>query len=199
MPSAKSVDPQTIRFIFRTLRGRFGNAFVDKYRDNGERVQDPISGKLVDPGLLEAMDIWAYELRNLTEAEIRHALDTKFKFPPSADEFVTAACSRDYSAHPANALPALPPAQITELDRQAAAKHIGTIASTVKRMSMNQPRLRLDWAEKIGKEVAAGHYKGGANGARMAAEALLACRCPVPASLVPFLPVPANDDAQEAA
>lgn len=199
MNSAKSVDPQTIRFIFRTLRGRFGNAFVDKYRDNGERVQDHVSGKLVDPGLLEAMDVWAYELRNLSEAEIRHALETKFKYPPSADEFVTAACNRDYSAHPANTLPALPPAQITELDRQAAAKHMGTIAGTVKRMSMGQFGLRLDWAENIAKEVAAGHYKGGAYGARMAAEALLASRRTVPASLVPFLPVPANDDAQEAA
>lgn len=199
MNSAKSVDPQTIRFIFRTMRGRFGNAFVDKYRDNGERVQDHVSGKLVDPGLLEAMDVWAYELRNLSEAEIRHALETKFKYPPSADEFVTAACNRDYSAHPANTLPALPPAQITELDRQAAAKHMGTIAGTVKRMSMGQFGLRLDWAENIAKEVAAGHYKGGAYGARMAAEALLASRRTVPASLVPFLPVPANDDAQEAA
>lgn len=199
MNSAKSVDPQTIRFIFRTLRGRFGNAFVDKYRDNGERVQDHVSGKLVDPGLLEAMDVWAYELRNLSEAEIRHALETKFKYPPSADEFVTAACNRDYSAHPANTLPALPPAQITELDRQAAAKHMGTIAGTVKRMSMGQFGMRLDWAENIAKEVAAGHYKGGAYGARMAAEALLASRRTVPASLVPFLPVPANDDAQEAA
>lgn len=199
MNSAKSVDPQTIRFIFRTLRGRFGNAFVDKYRDNGERVQDHVSGKLVDPGLLEAMDVWAYELRNLSEAEIRHALETKFKYPPSADEFVTAACNRDYSAHPANTLPALPPAQITELDRQAAAKHMGTIAGTVKRMSMGQFGLRLDWAENIAKEVAAGRYKGGAYGARMAAEALLASRRTVPASLVPFLPVPANDDAQEAA
>lgn len=199
MNSAKSVDPQTIRFIFRTLRGRFGNSFVDKYRDNGERVQDHVSGKLVDPGLLEAMDVWAYELRNLSEAEIRHALETKFKYPPSADEFVTAACNRDYSAHPANTLPALPPAQITELDRQAAAKHMGTIAGTVKRMSIGQFGLRLDWAENIAKEVAAGHYKGGAYGARMAAEALLASRRTVPASLVPFLPVPANDDAQEAA
>lgn len=199
MNSAKSVDPQTIRFIFRTMRGRFGNAFVDKYRDNGERVQDHVSGKLVDPGLLEAMDVWAYELRNLSEAEIRHALETKFKYPPSADEFVTAACNRDYSAHPANTLPALPPAQITELDRQAAAKHMGTIAGTVKRMSMGQFGMRLDWAENIAKEVAAGHYKGGAYGARMVAEALLASRRAVPASLVPFLPVPANDDAQEAA
>ena len=58
---------------------------------------------------------------------------------------------------------------------------------------------RLDWAYRIAKEVKAGNYKGGTYGARMAAEALLASRRTVPASLVPFLPVPANDDAQEAA
>ncbi len=199
MPSkTEPMSRDTIAMIFRSLRGRFGNAFVEKFR-SGRKVPDGQPQAGMDVGLLEAMDVWAHELRGLTQAEIRHAMDTKFKYPPSADEFVTAACNRDYSAHPANTLPALPPAQITELDRQAAAKHIGTIASTVKRMGMGQFGLRLDWAENIAKEVAAGHYKGGAYGARMAAEALLAGRRTVPASLVPFLPVPANDDAQEAA
>lgn len=58
---------------------------------------------------------------------------------------------------------------------------------------------RLDLAFRIAKEVQAKTYKGGTYGAHMAAEALLASRRTVPASLVPFLPVPANDDAQEGA
>jgi len=196
MPSkTEPMSRETIAMIFRSLRGRFGNAFVEKFR-SGRKVPDGQPQAGMDVGLLEAMDVWAHELRGLTEAEIRHALDTKFKYPPSADEFVTAACSRDYSAHPANTLPALPPAQITELDRQAAAKHMGTIAGTVKRMSMNQHRLRLDWAENIAKEVAAGHYKGGAYGATMAAEAFLASRRPVPQSLTPYLPAQTSTAAQ---
>lgn len=48
--------------------------------------------------------------------------------------------------------------------------------------------VRLEWAEKIGEEVASGRYGGGLQGCRMAAIALRDSRRPVPASLVAFLP-----------
>lgn len=200
MPSNTNppLDREAVAMIFRSLRGRFGNAFVDKFR-TGRKVPDGQLQAGMDVGLLEAMDVWASELRDLTEAEIRHALATKFKFPPSADEFITAACNRDYSTHPANALPALPPAKITELDRQAAAKHMGTIAGTVRRLSMPQNRLRIDWAEEIARQVEAGQYRGGHYGARIAAEALKATRRPVPPALARFLPDAANEGGEAAA
>ncbi|UGA38206.1 hypothetical protein JOS77_30795 [Chromobacterium haemolyticum] len=81
-----SADSQTIRFVFRTLRGRFGNGFVDKFRSDDEKVLDAVTGKMVDPGLLEAMDVWAYELRKLNNADIQHGLTCRFKYPPSADD-----------------------------------------------------------------------------------------------------------------
>lgn len=193
------VNREVVENIFRSLRGRFGNAFVDKYR-SGDRVPDglPHAGK--DVGLLEAMDVWAHELRYLTLADVEHGLKAKFKYPPSADEFVTACCLRDYSAMPHNTVPALPPAAITELDRQAARKHMATVTSTVRSMAFPQGNAkRVDWAERIARDVAAGNYTGGAYGARMAAEALLDARKPIPAALVKFLPNPNKQDNPEAA
>lgn len=193
------VNREVVENIFRSLRGRFGNAFVDKYR-SGDRVPDglPHAGK--DVGLLEAMDVWAHELNGLSLADIEHGLKSKFKYPPSADEFVQACNQRDYSALAHNTVPALPPAAITELDRQAARKHMATVTSTVRGMSFPQGNVkRVDWAERIARDVAAGNYTGGAYGARMAAEALLDARKPIPAALVKFLPNPNKQDSPEAA
>lgn len=193
------VNREVVENIFRSLRGRFGNAFVDKYR-SGDRVPDglPHAGK--DVGLLEAMDVWAHELRHLTLADVEHGLKTKFKYPPSADEFVTACCQRDYSAQAHNTVPSLPPVAITELDRQAARKHMATVTSTVRGMSFPQGNAkRVEWAERIARDVAAGNYTGGAYGSRMAAEALLDARKPIPAALVKFLPNPNKQDNPEAA
>ncbi len=189
---------ELVAAVFRSLRGRFGNAFIDKFR-TGRTVPDgqPHAGK--DTGLLEAMDVWAYELRHLSQADIRHGLASRFKYPPSADEFITACCNRDYSTHPANALPALTLAPPDALERELAAKHLATVAGTVKRLAMPPSRLRIDWAERIARQVATGHYKGGHYGARLAAEALLAARQPIPPALVPYLPVPANDHDDGAA
>lgn len=199
MNSANSLDPQTIRFIFRTLRGRFGNGFVDKFRDGGDRVEDPVSGKMVDPGLLEAMDVWAHELRDLSLADIEHALKSKFKYPPSADEFITAACTRDYGAMPSNQFAALPPARITELDRERAAQHLQTVTGTVRKVvgSTNLGQ-RLDWALEIARRIERGLPQS-SYGAKLAAEALLNARQSIPAVLANYLPAPANDEDQEAA
>ena len=192
------ISQATVANIFRVLRGRFGTAFVDKFR-SGVRVEDgPFAGK--DAGLLETMDVWANELAGLSMADIEHGLSIKFKFPPSCDEFVQACVQRDYSAQAHNTVPALPPAAITELDRQAARKHMATVTSTVRGMCFPQGNAkRVDWAERIARDVAAGNYTGGAYGARMAAEALLDARKPIPAALVKFLPDPNKHDNSEAA
>lgn len=193
------IDQGTVAMIFRTLRGRFGSAFVEKFR-SGTLVRDGLPNAGKDTGLLEAMDVWAHELRHLTLADVEHGLKTKFKYPPSADEFVTACCQRDYSAQAHNTVPALPPAAITELDRQAARKHMATVTSTVRGMSFPQGNAkRVDWAERIARDVEAGNYTGGAYGARMAAEALLDARKPIPPALVKFLPNPNKQDSPEAA
>lgn len=200
MPSTPDtpLPHELVAAVFRSLRGRFGNAFVDKFR-TGRLVPagQPHAGK--DTGLLEAMDVWAYELRHLGEADIRHGLASRFKYPPSADEFITACCNRDYSAHPANVLPALAKAPPDALERELAARHLASVAGTVKRLAMPPSRLRIDWAERIARQVAAGHYKGGHYGASLAAQALLAARQAIPPSLVPYLPTPANDQPDEAA
>lgn len=189
------VNREVVENIFRSLRGRFGNAFVDKYR-SGDRVPDglPHAGK--DVGLLETMDVWAHELRELTLADIEHGLKTKFKYPPSADEFVQACCQRDYASLPQNTLPALPPAAITELDRQAAKKHMATVTSTMRGMQFPRDNQnRLDWAERIADEVERHVYRGGTHGAQMAAEAFHNSRRPVPAALLPFVPKSSREDA----
>ena len=106
------ISQATVANIFRVLRGRFGTAFVDKFR-SGVRIEGgPFAGK--DAGLLETMDVWANELAGLSMADIEHGLSIKFKFPPSCDEFVQACVQRDYSAQAHNTVPALPPAAITE-------------------------------------------------------------------------------------
>lgn len=56
--------------------------------------------------------------------------------------------------------------------------------------------VRLDWAQQIAKEVAAGSYKGGAYGASLAAEAIRNSRKPVPASLIPFLPAVKREELE---
>lgn len=181
-----SVDSNAIRMIFRTLRGRFGSSFVDKFRDGGEKVIDPTSGKLVDPGLLEAMDVWAFELRNLSKADIQHGLSCSFKYPPSADEFLSACCSRDIRP-PA---PEYNHAQLEapKMTREEAEVQIAQVKRATRSMAFpNDNKRRLEWAYAIADETARGVYRGGMHGKRMAAEAILDSRKPVPESLVPFL------------
>lgn len=192
------ISQATVANIFRVLRGRFGSAFVDKYR-SGVKVEDgPFAGK--DAGLLETMDVWASELGGLSMADIEHGLNSKFKYPPSCDEFVQACVQRDYSAQPQNNFPALPPARITELDRKAAKQHMATVSSAVRGMSFpagNQKR--VDWAMTIAAEVERKNYHGGSYGARMAAEALLDAHKPIPAALIPFLPAVKREEREDGA
>ncbi|MBM2884075.1 hypothetical protein JFK97_06695 [Chromobacterium phragmitis] len=192
-----SADPQAIRFVFRSLRGRFGNAFVDKYRSGEDKVTDPISGKLVDPGLLEAMDVWAYELRELSKADIQHGLKAKFKYPPSSDEFVQACCSREITP-PTPTLTDEAQRKLAgpSMTREEAEVHIAQVAQAAKSMAMpTDNRHRLEWAYKIAREINQGVSRTNAYTRRMAAEALLNARKPVPVELVPYLPELRAEDA----
>ena len=77
--------------LFMRLHGRFGNGFFDKFRV-GQTDRD---GN--DIGVENAKQVWAEELAGLAGEEIARGLATKFKFPPSCDEFLTA-CRPDESS-----------------------------------------------------------------------------------------------------
>lgn len=178
------VDPSVIANIFRSLRGRFGNAFVDKYR-SGKSVPagQPNAGK--DTGLLEAMDVWGHELRELSAKDIEHGLSCKFKYPPSADEFVQACCTREIT--PPMPDPDQKALSAPRMSREQAEVHIAQVRKTANSMRFPSDNVRkLDWAYQIAEETAAGAYRCG-YGQRMAAEAFYDAGKPVPESLVPFL------------
>ncbi|OBU85851.1 hypothetical protein [Chromobacterium subtsugae] len=181
------VDRDVVNDIFRSLRGRFGNAFVDKFR-SGERVPKdqglPYEG--MDIGLLEAIDVWVHELRNLSPADIRHGLESKFRYPPSADEFVQACCSRDYAPPASDSYDALP---APTMSREEAEVHIAQVHQAAKGMQFPSGHgQRMDNWLKIADEVARGVYKGGTIGKRYAAEALAKAGRPVPEALQAYLP-----------
>jgi len=99
---------------------------------------------------------------------------------------------------PVDALP--PPARITEQQRLGATKHMANVSSAVRGMGFpagNQKR--VDWAMTIAKEVERKNYHGGSYGARMAAEALLDARKPIPAALIPFLPAVKREELEDGA
>ncbi|PRP68718.1 hypothetical protein BUE93_20855 [Chromobacterium amazonense] len=182
------LDRALVREIFRVLRGSIGNRFLDNFK-TGVIVKDgPNRGH--DAGVLEAMDVWAHKLRHLTPADVRHGLQATFKHPPSADEFITAACAREITPP----TPTLAPETQAKLaaptiTREQAEVHIAQVAKAAKSMRMPQDnRLRLDNWLKIADEVERGVYKGGTLGKRMAAEALQKAGEPVPAVLQPYLP-----------
>lgn len=100
----KPLPPEWIEKIFMRLHGRFGNAFLAKFRVG---QIDQTSGE--DVGILNAKQVWAEELAHLTPERITKALQAKYESMngPSSDDFVkaatpTPACHRD------NTLLALP-------------------------------------------------------------------------------------------
>lgn len=178
------VDPSVIANIFRSLRGRFGNAFVDKYR-SGKSVPagQPNAGK--DTGLLEAMDVWGHELRELSAKDIEHGLSCKFKYPPSADEFVQACCTREVT--PPAPIPGQKALAAPTITRDEAAKRLSAIGATVKTMDMGAGgKLNLKWAYAIADDIASGR-RAASLPAQMAADALYENNRTVPEALVPFL------------
>jgi hypothetical protein len=185
------VDHTVVGNIFRSLRGRFGNAFVDKFR-SGQIVPNGQHGGGKDTGLLEAMDVWVYELRQLSAKDIEHGLACKFKYPPSADEFVQACCTREITPPtPTGDLQVLPAPKLT---REQAEKHLGRLGGVVRSLKSSNERLSLDWAIKIADESARGTYCC-LMGKRLAADALYDTRNPVPAALLPFLSKSRTEEA----
>ncbi|WP_162897049.1 hypothetical protein [Chromobacterium rhizoryzae] len=183
MPS--QIDPATIAMIFRSLRGRFGNAFVDKFRSGQAVASGQHAGK--DSGLVEAMEVWAYELRQLTQADIQHGLTCRFKYPPSSDEFITACCTREITPPKGeyNSLQLEAP----KMTRAQAEKHITQIGAAVKSVAKGPgDRVCLEWALMIADETARGVYRAnGGYSQRLAADAFYENQRPVPESLKPFL------------
>lgn len=99
---SKPLPPEWIEKIFMRLHGRFGNAFLAKFRVG---QVDQATGE--DVGILNAKQVWAEELAHLSPERITRALQAKYDYAPSSDEFVKAAtpvpaCHRD------NTLLALP-------------------------------------------------------------------------------------------
>ena len=149
--ATSAIDPATVAMIFRTLRGRFGSPFVDRYRSG---VQDA-NGK--DVGLLETMDVWAHELRDLSSSDIKHGLQVKFKFPPSCDEFAAACCKdRNYETQANRNFKALPAPTI---DKAVASAILRDLAE--KRLGSGGMLSARELNHKIADQVARGVYCGG--------------------------------------
>ncbi|WP_043614243.1 hypothetical protein [Chromobacterium violaceum] len=182
------LDRASVREIFRVLRGSIGNRFLDAFKTGVIVKEGPNRGH--DAGVLEAMDIWAYKLRHLTPADVRHGLQATFKHPPSADEFALAACARDITP-PTPTLTDETQRKLAgpSMTREEAEVHIAQVSRAAKSMRMPQDnRLRIDNWLRIAEEVERGVYKGGTLGKRMAAEALQKAGHEVPAALQPYLP-----------
>lgn len=184
------VDHAVVGNIFRSLRGRFGNAFVEKFR-SGKTVPEGQRNAGKDTGLLEAIDVWTHELRQLSAKDVEHGLTCRFKYPPSADEFVQACCTREITPPtPTGDLKALPAPTLT---REEAEKHLSRIGAAVKSLNSGNERLNLDWAHQIATATAAGTYPYD-SGKRMAADAFYENHRPVPDALARFLS-PKNREA----
>jgi hypothetical protein len=90
----QQLPTEWVERIFMRLHGRFGNAFFDKFRVG------QLNADGEDIGILNAKQVWAEELANLSVERIKKGLAAKFEYAPSADDFIQAcspvpACHRD--------------------------------------------------------------------------------------------------------
>lgn len=67
--------------IFFRLHGRFGNNFLDKFKIG----QIDESG--IDIGLINAKQVWAEELAEMSAEKIKNALMHNYDYAPSCDQF----------------------------------------------------------------------------------------------------------------
>ena len=187
------VDHAVVGNIFRSLRGRFGTAFMDKFR-SGKAVPEgqPNAGR--DTGLLEAIDVWVYELRQLSAKDVEHGLSCKFKYPPSADEFVQACCTREIKPPtPTSDLKALPAPTLT---REEAEKHLSQLGGAVKRVNSGNDRLRLENWLVIADETERGVYPKTASYCQaMAAEVLFKHGYKLGPAMMKHLPAKYREEA----
>lgn len=152
---ALPVDRTTVTLIFRTLRGRFGSAFIDRYRSGDVAQSGPDAGK--DIGLLETMDVWAHELADLTPGEIQHALSHRFAKVPSCDDFILAARQRD--VRPQEQFDRSRAISAPVLSREEANKRMAELTST--RLANGGKMSHRERELLIADEIARGVYQGG--------------------------------------
>lgn len=77
------LPPEWIDRIFMRLHGRFGNAFLDKYRIG----QTGLNGE--DVGVLNAKQVWAEDCGHLSAERIGKGLEAKYEYAPSCDDFIS--------------------------------------------------------------------------------------------------------------
>jgi len=99
-----------IERIFLRLHGRFGNNFIDRFKNGQKDAQGN------DLGVLNAKFVWAEELAGISGERIKSGLMHNYEYAPSCDQF-KAQCkstpaSTDYKALPK---PAMSDEKINEL------------------------------------------------------------------------------------
>lgn len=95
----KKLPIEWIDRIFIRLHGRFGNNFLDKFKTG----QHDENGN--DLGILNAKQVWAEELANMSVERIKNALLHSYDYAPSCDQFkaqckLIAPAMTDYKALP---------------------------------------------------------------------------------------------------
>lgn len=81
MSYSNNLPIEWIERIFMRLHGRFGNAFLDKFRIGS------LNDKGEDIGLENAKKVWSEELANVSVERIKAGLLSSFDYPPSCDDF----------------------------------------------------------------------------------------------------------------
>ena len=121
-----------IERIFYRLHGRFGHAFLDKFK-TGQKNQN---GE--DMGILNAKQVWAEELASISAERIKNALMHNYEYAPSCDQFKLQ-CKTPTQSH--NDYKALPKPKVS--DEQLAVIHDKMSAFTSNKRDMKA------WAKKI--------------------------------------------------
>jgi hypothetical protein len=88
-----------IERIFLRLHGRFGNNFIDKFKNGQKDAQGN------DLGVLNAKYVWAEELAGISPERIKNSLLHNYDYAPSCDQFkaqckTSAPVVTDYKALP---------------------------------------------------------------------------------------------------
>jgi len=121
-----------IERIFLRLHGRFGNNFIDRFKNGQKDAQGN------DLGVLNAKYVWAEELSGISADRIKAALMHNYEYAPSCDQF-KAQCRTVMQAH--SDYKALPKPKVS--DEQLAVIHDKMSAFTSKKRDMKL------WAKRI--------------------------------------------------
>jgi hypothetical protein len=110
--------------IFMRLHGRFGNAFLDRYK-----IGDVRDGQ--DLGILNAKEVWSEDCGHLTAERIKKGLEAKYTYPPTCDEFI-ANCNATPEMYLDNKLLQLPHKRNPEVSKEGLDKIATVISQTLK-------------------------------------------------------------------